>query len=80
MLTGYQDPLWMFARLRGTNSIIDDLRIMINAFSSEHSTLLETSNSYLYVAIPLLYIALNHSHYSIAFSQHFQPPTYESPP
>jgi hypothetical protein len=31
MLTGHQHPLWMFARLRGIN-IIDDLRIMIDAF------------------------------------------------
>jgi hypothetical protein len=81
MLAGHQDPLWMFARLRGINSVIDDLRIMINAFPSEHSTSLETSNSCLYVVMPLLYVVL---HYSVAPLQHFQPPTfasgYELPP
>jgi hypothetical protein len=77
MLTGHQDPLWMFARLRGINSIIDDPQIMINVFPSEHSTWLETSNSYLCVVLSLLYFVLR---YSIATLQHFQPPTYESQP
>jgi hypothetical protein len=63
----------------GINGIIDNPQIMINAFPSKHSTWLETSNSYLYVAIPFLYIALNHWHYSVAFLQYFQPPMYESP-
>jgi hypothetical protein len=63
----------MFACL--INSIIDDPQIMIKAFSSEHSTSLETSNSYLYVVIPLLYVV---SHYSVAPLHHFQPPTFAS--
>jgi hypothetical protein len=66
------------------SSTIDDPQIMINVFPSEHSTSLETSNSYLYVVLPLLYIVLDHIHYSVALLQHSQPPTfaslYESPP
>jgi hypothetical protein len=84
MLTGHQNPLWMFASLRGSTPLLTIPQIMINVFSSEHSNSLETLNSSPYVVIPLPYIVLDHSHYSVASLQHFQPPTFasgdESPP